>query len=260
MSTEKQITIMNQASIVPNISLKHPNVQRVIKIAEEIVSEDKILSLENLYYKAKRRLKIPRKGLRFIIQYLVNKKVLVDQSKFTRHSILEHPLRKSIYYFIKDNLGVHLSTIRNYFHSENTGTGQLLWHLDMLLKFNYIKSIKMKKYLIFLPREIDDESGIIYFLLRDELNFRIVQLLLKKKELKRSDIYKKLAESRELVYYHLNNLIDDKLIKIKEDKYVYINPKKVLFCVPIYSMKFYEDTQDALEFRDGKKMSDKTQE
>jgi predicted transcriptional regulator len=219
---------MNQVSIISNISLKHPNVQKVIEIAEEIVSEDKILSLENLYYKARRKLKIPRKGLKFIIQYLVNKKVLVDQSKFTRRSILEHPLREAIYYFIKENLGVHLSTIRNHFQSENTGTGQLLWHLDMLLKFNHIKSIKMKKYLIFLPRDIDDESGIIYFLLRDDLNFRIVQLLLEKKELKRSNVYKELAESRELVYYHLNNLIDDKLIKLKEDKYIYISPNKIL--------------------------------
>ncbi len=219
---------MNQVSVISNISLKHPNVQGVIEIAEEIVAENRVVTLDNLYYRAKRKLKIPRRGLKSIIQYLVNKKVLVDQSRFTRNSILSHPLREEIYYFIRDNLGVHLSTIRRHFQSENTGTGQLVWHLDMLLKFNYVKSIKLKNYLLFLPKDIDDEAGIIYFFLRDDLNFRIVKLLLEKKELKRADIYKNLAESRELVYYHLNNLIDDKVIELKEDKFVCINPKKVL--------------------------------
>ncbi|MFX1322327.1 MAG: hypothetical protein ACFFAQ_11865 [Promethearchaeota archaeon] len=219
---------MNKVSIVSNLSLRHPNVLSVIELAEEIVAANKLLSLENLYYRARRKLKIPQKGLKVIIQYLVNKKVLVDQSHFTKYSILEHPLREAIYYFINDNIGVHLSTIRDHFQSENIGTGQLLWHIDMLLKFNYVKSIKLKKYLLFLPIDIDDEVGIIYFVLRDELNFRIVKLLLEKKELKRSNIYKDLAESRELVYYHLNNLIDDKLIELKEDKIVSINPRKVL--------------------------------
>ena len=169
---------MNHVSIISILSLKHPNVQRVIEIAEEIVAENKIVTLDNIYYRAKRRLKIPRRGLKSIIQYLVNKKVLVDQSRFTRNSILAHSLRKTIYYFIKDNLGVHLSPIRKYFQSNNTGTGQLLWHLDMLLKFNYIKTIKLKNHLLFLPIDIDDEAGIIYFFLRDNLNFKIVKLLI----------------------------------------------------------------------------------
>ena len=223
---------MSKVSIISNLSLKHPNVQRVIEIAEEIVAENKKVTLDKLYYKAKRRLKIPRRGLKSIIQYLVNKKVLVDQSRFTRNSILAHPFRKTIYYFIKSNLGAHLSTIRKYFQSDNTnlntGTGQLLWHLDMLLKFNYVKTIKLKNYLLFLPLDIDDEAGIIYFFLRDDLNLRIIKLLIEKKEIKRVDISKNLAESRELVYYHLNNLIDHSLIDLNEDKFVYINPEKGL--------------------------------
>ena len=223
---------MSQVSIISHLSLKHPNVQRVIEIAEEIVAEHKKVTLDNLYYRAKRRLKIPRRGLKSIIQYLVNKKVLVDQSRFTRNSILAHPFRKTIYYFIKSNLGAHLSTIRKYFQSDitnlNTGTGQLLWHLDMLLKFNYVKTIKLKNYLLFLPLDIDDEAGIIYFFLRDDLNLRIIKLLIEKKEIKRVDISKNLTESRELVYYHLNNLIDHSLIDLNEHKFVYINPEKGL--------------------------------
>ncbi|MFX1501032.1 MAG: hypothetical protein ACFFDH_08730 [Promethearchaeota archaeon] len=219
---------MQPVSTISNLSLKHPSVQRVIEIAEEIVEENKKLTIDNLYYRAKRILRIPRKGLKAIIQYLVNKKIIVNQSRFTKKSILAHPLREAIYSFIKDNLGVHLSTIRKNFQSENIGTGQLLWHLKMLLKFNYVKSIKLKNYLLFLPIEIDDEIGIINFFLRNDLNFRIVKLLLGKKEFKRTEIYKNLAESRELVYYHLNNLIEHNLIELMENKSAYINPKKVL--------------------------------
>jgi len=98
----------------------------------------------------------------------------------------------------------------------------------MLLKFNYVKTIKLKNYLLFLPLDIDDEAGIIYFFLRDDLNLRIIKLLIEKKQIKRVDISKNLAESRELVYYHLNNLLDHSLIDLNEDKFVYINPEKGL--------------------------------
>ena len=56
--------------------------------------------------------------------------------------------------------------------------GQLLWHLEMLMKFNYIKKIKVGNYTIFLPIEMDTELGTINFLLQDKINRKIVGLLI----------------------------------------------------------------------------------
>ena len=62
--------------------MEHPNVQEVIRIAEDIMSQNQILNLENLYQVAKRSLKLPRNGLLSIIQFLINKKILIEGTKF----------------------------------------------------------------------------------------------------------------------------------------------------------------------------------
>jgi len=88
----------------------------------------------------------------------------------------------------------------------------------MLIKFNYIKKIKIKNYTVFLPYEIDDEIGLIYFILRDEIYLKIIQLLISNEKLKRSDVHKLVYEKRETIYYRINNLIEFNVIKLSGDK------------------------------------------
>ena len=97
----------------------------------------------------------------------------------------------------------------------------------MLLKFNYIKKIKVGNYTVFIPFEMDEEVGRILFLLRDRINNRIIQLVFKEKNIERSEIYKEIEEKREDVYYRINNLIDQEIInKIADsDKEICINLK-----------------------------------
>jgi hypothetical protein len=96
-------------------------------------------------------------------------------------------------------------------------SGQLIWHLEMLIKFNYIKKIKIKNYTVFLPYEIDDEIGLIYFILRDEIYLKIISLLISNEKLKRSEVHKLVNEKRETIYYRINNLIEFNIIKLNGD-------------------------------------------
>ena len=214
------------------ISLEHPNVKRVLKIAEDIMSANKVLNIDNLYHIAKRTLKIPRKGLLSIIQFLINKKILIEGSKYSRKTVLLNRTRNKIYKFIKKHQAVHFSHIRKTIgedsSSEGASSGQLIWHLEMLIKFNYIKKLKLGNYTIFSPIELDEEPAIINFLLHDTLNKEIISLVHSKKSLKRSKIYKILEQKRETVYYHVANLIECEILtlKEKEGKDVIINPKK----------------------------------
>ncbi|MHA2290189.1 MAG: hypothetical protein ACXABG_15495 [Promethearchaeota archaeon] len=217
---------MTQTIIQTPFSLDNPNIKKVLEIAEEILQQKQVLTLDKLFSRAKRTLKIPNSGLKSIIQYLVNKKILVDQSRFTRISVMSNPVRKRLYYTIRKNIGVHLAAVKKLLqqNNPNLGVGQLLWHVDMLIKFDYIKSIKVGNYLILLPKELDDEYGRISFFLRDELNWRILKLLNSEGQLKRSEIYKVLNESRELIYYHVKNLIDYKLLLISDNSIIKIDP------------------------------------
>ena len=218
-------------TIRDSIGIEHPSVQKVIEIAKEIVRENRFLNTELLYARAKVRLKIPRKGLLSIIQLLFNRKILVEGSRFTQETVLSNTIRKRIYSFITTQIGAHFSLIRENVLSVDRHTfgspGQLIWHLGMLIKFNFIKELKVGNYTIFLPVEIDDEIGLICFLINDELNKKIVNLLLEYDTIKKAEIYKLLNEKRELVYYRINKLIEQNIIySVEEGKKLILNPDK----------------------------------
>ena len=212
---------MSNLNLALSLTLNHPSVQRVIEIAKEVINNNNVLDTELLYNLAKRRLKFPRKGLLSIIQLLINKKVLVEGSKYTKDDILNNRYRFNLYSFLTSYLGAHFSTIRKQIITDNSATlgssGQLIWHLEMLIKFNYIKKIKIKNYTVFLPYEIDDEIGLLHFVLHNEIYLKIIQLLISNDKLKKSEVHKLINEKRETIYYRINNLIEFNIIKLSGD-------------------------------------------
>ena len=233
------------------IGVDHPSVKRVLEIAEEIMRKNKILNIENLYNLAKKQLKIPRNGLLSIIQFLINKKILIEGSKFSKETVLSNYIRNGIYNYIRIHPGVHFSILRKKALPEERGSsGQLVWHLEMLLKFNYIKKIKVGNYTVFLPFDIDEEVGIILFLLRDRINYKVIHLLFKENTIIRSKIYKEIEEKREDVYYRINNLIDQDIIILSDrlDKEICINPNtKELISDILESSKLYIEKNKSIK-------------
>ena len=124
---------MSNLNLALSLTLNHPSVQSVIEIAKEVINNNNVLDTELLYNLAKRRLKFPRKGLLSIIQLLINKKVLVEGSKYTRDEVLNNRYRLNLYRFVTSYLGAHFSTIRKQIITYNSGalgsSGQLIWHL-----------------------------------------------------------------------------------------------------------------------------------
>ena len=222
---------MKNGITFPAFGLDHPMVKRVLEIAKEILNKNKVLDIESLYNLAKRRLKIPRKGLLSIIQLLINKKVLVEGSKFVRDNVLSNFYRRNIYNYIKKKGAVHFSLIKKNVMSDSKGnygsSGQLIWHLEMLLKFKFVKKTKVGNYTVFMPIEFESEIGIIIFILQDDINKKILLLLNNQDYIKKSDVYKEIYEKRENVYYRINNLIEIGFIHIIEaENVICINPNK----------------------------------
>ena len=222
---------MSNLNLALSLTLNHPSVQSVIEIAKEVINNHNVLDTDLLYRLAKRRLKFPRKGLLSIIQFLINKKVLVEGSKYTRDEVLNNKYRFHLYRFLTSYLGAHFSSIRKQIITDNRGTlgssGQLIWHLEMLIKFNYIKKIKIKNYTVFLPYEIDDEIGLLHFVLHDEIYLKIIQILISNAKLKKSEVHKLINEKRETIYYRINNLIEFNIIESSGDNNsLILNPSK----------------------------------
>jgi predicted transcriptional regulator len=209
-------------SLSSKLSLEDPTVQDVLEIAREILRDNKILDMQHLYNVALRRLDISRQFLLNIIQYLFNKRILVEGSRYSRQSVLLNPYRKTIYELIQSKIGVHFSSIRESLtSSKDTGgslsSGQLIWHLEMLIKFKLVKKVKLGNYSIFMLASIDEQEGILHFLMNDDINRKIIHLLAKKSKVKRNEMYKEISERREDVYYRINNLKTHEIIILDED-------------------------------------------
>ncbi len=231
-STENPQSNDNTGSRIGPIGLENPLVQQTLQVAEEIIGNNKVLSAEYLYKLAKRRLKAPRKELMGIIQWLLKKRILLEGSKLTRQLVLSNQFRSAIYEFIKGHLGVNFCLIKQEVGPSTTGSvrspGQLIWHLQMLIKYEFVKRIKYKNYSIFTPADIEPEMGVLVFLLRDEINRKIVELLLEHNSIKRAEVFKEVNEGRELIYYRINSLIDSELLSNvdAEEKEIQLNPLK----------------------------------
>jgi predicted transcriptional regulator len=229
----KDWDIMKESVIDSPLSLENPNVQRVIEVAKDILSQNKILTIERLFNISKKELNIPQPGLFSIIQFLIKNHVLIDGSKFSRKSVLDNYLRKNILEYIQLNGCAHFSLLRREVVSERDGklgsSGQLIWHLKMLMKFNYIKKIKVGNYTVFLPIEMEVELGKTTFLMRDKINRKILDLLTAQNSVRINEIFKKIDEDRGKVNYRIKNLINYEILCFKEDsdKEVYINPDKL---------------------------------
>ncbi|MFW9820653.1 MAG: hypothetical protein ACFFE5_13670 [Candidatus Thorarchaeota archaeon] len=231
---------MSHEILAPSLGIDHPTVKGVIKIANVILHEGRVLNIDYLYRRAKRELKIPREGLLTIIQYLVNKKIIINGSKFTKDTILDNDVRNLIYRFIQKNIGLHFSAIKRHLMTilkdSQIGVGQLIWHLEMLLKFNLIKSFTLSNHTIFISSETDDLIAKIYYLARHIIRNKIFRHLIEKERTTRPVISEEINENREKVYYHIKILTEYSCI-LCHDKEIFLNPKyKILIVKVIQSL------------------------
>lgn len=213
------------------LELNHPSVKKVINIALELSKEHKLINTELLYNRAKKELKIPKVGLKTIIQMLLNKKVLVDGSRFIKMTVLKNKTRDTIYWLINTHIGAHFSFLKaklSQIKKKEIGVGHLNWHLEKLIKFNLIRKVKVMNYTIFLPVMMSDEEGTLYFILRDKINKEIIEFLIENEPIFKSDLYKEYNAKRGKIYYRIKKLIEMKIISsfFNDEKYLSLNSEK----------------------------------
>jgi len=204
---------MKLKEVEDQLTLEHPNVQKIIEIAKELLKQNKVLKLKKLYNLALRSLDLSTGEILEIIQFLNNKKVLLDGSKLTRDTILLNLYRKKIYSVIQKFNGASFSFLREKVFTDRSGSaGQLIWHLKMLLKFKYIKKIKVGNYSLFLPINTEDDFGKLCFFMKDDLYSNIIKLFLIKEKFKKPDVYKEINFKRENVNYRLKILMENNIL------------------------------------------------
>ena len=115
---------------------------------------------------AKGSINININGIKKILISLLDKKLIVEGSKFTKNDVLLNTKRKKIYNFILRNPGMYSNQI-----VKNTEINNFLvfWHLEILLKFNFIKSEKINGHMVYFDPNIGfEEVRKIYYLSKEK--------------------------------------------------------------------------------------------
>ncbi len=196
------------------LEIQSPDIQRILSIAEEMINKNSYLNIKLLEKAVRKELGLHRKDIIEKIEFLLNKKLLIEGSKYTKKTVLNNRLRRKIYYCIIASKGISFSSLKNKIFSKKKGsTGHFIWHIGMLLKFKLINKIKIGNSSFFIPIGMNEELAKLSFFCKDKITKKIISLIISANKIKRSEIYKIIGENRHNVYYRLNILLENEIIR-----------------------------------------------
>ena len=138
----------------------------ILDIVHDYLNKNRQFTFEEIlpYINSRIRLSsinISNEGVRKILISLTNKKLIVEGSKLIKGEILNNEKRKEIYEFIIKNPGTYFNKI---LHELNYGNHIVVWHLSMLLKFDFISKKILENHEIYYDAttEIEDISSTYY--------------------------------------------------------------------------------------------------
>ncbi|MHA2010086.1 MAG: hypothetical protein ACW980_22450 [Promethearchaeota archaeon] len=200
----------------------------VFNAIQDYLNKNKILEKNDVInhiksYFTNASININTEGIIKHIESLIKKKRIVEGSKLTKDVVLNNQKRKRVYNYITENPGTYFNKIvkglKMSYHV-------VYWHLDILLKFDFIKKTKVENQELFFSSKlgIDDvrksyltkikekSKKILDYLRKDELGTTQLRLAtalqMNPKTIKK---YLRLLEEF--------NLIEKKKVSLKEILY-----------------------------------------
>ncbi len=123
----------------------------VLNVIQEYLNKNRIFNMKKILPFITARFKmasinINNRGIEEILKILVNKKLIVEGSKLYRDDLLMNKKRNLIYEFIVKNPGTYFNRIIKVLNLSNH---VVIWHLEILLKFEYIKKQNIENHDIY---------------------------------------------------------------------------------------------------------------
>ncbi len=123
----------------------------VINVVQEYLNKNRYFNMKKVLPFIHARFKmasinINNRGIEEILKSLVKKKIIVEGSKLLREDIFVNKKRYLIYVFMLKNTGIYFTRIvseLNIYHHV------VIWHLEMLMKFEFIKKQKIENHNIY---------------------------------------------------------------------------------------------------------------
>ena len=146
--------------------------QIVMELVREYIEEHQFFDFNSIIpfissRFAKDSTNISIQGIKSILRSLVKNNHIVDGSSLTRDSVLLNENRKVIYDYISRNPGEYFFKIVKKTKLNNT---VILWHLNVLLKFNLIKKVNIEgQEVYFKTDKVKEIDEIVYFIKRERI-------------------------------------------------------------------------------------------
>jgi len=185
------------------------NEQTVLIIINEYLNKNRYFSASEIipYISsrfAKSGVNININGIRTILKSLVEKGLIVEGSKLTRNEILSNFNRKKIYEYIQKNPGIIFNRIVT---NLNLTIPVVEWHLNILMKFNYIIKEKIDNSVVYFDLNIKPEDRMTKYLISKGKSKQIINLLAVNQEgMTKNQISKKLNMHATTVTKYLDKL------------------------------------------------------
>jgi predicted transcriptional regulator len=157
--------------------LEHENL--ILSIVQEYLNQNKFFNMKKVIYFVDTKLKAASVDLNFraiekILNSLVKKKLILEGTKLSRSDILENETRKKIYEFIIKNPGAYFNRIVSELEINKA---VVVWHIEMLEKFAFIKKEKIENHEIFFEVNFNVKNKKFRFLTTKEKTREIIAYL-----------------------------------------------------------------------------------
>ncbi|NHJ21234.1 MAG: hypothetical protein EAX91_09840 [Candidatus Lokiarchaeota archaeon] len=153
----------------------------ILEIVHDYLDKNRQFTFEEIIpyiiYRARLdSLNFNREGIEAILKSLTKKKFLVEGSKLAKSDVLENQKRKKIYEYIVDNPGTYFNRIVNELNYSNH---VVVWHLNMLLKFDFIHKEVLDKHEVYFDATKGFDNIISKYFISKEKSREIIKFLKK---------------------------------------------------------------------------------
>ncbi|MBN1799856.1 MAG: hypothetical protein JW891_00020 [Candidatus Lokiarchaeota archaeon] len=184
----------------------------VLKVIQDYLDNNRALNLEKVipYIRnilSKKKININSNGIKLIIKNLVEQRHIIQGSKLTRDDVLNNENRRNTYETIKNNPGCYFNFLRKRLNLSNH---IIAWHLNILMKFEYIKKASLDNHDIFFSTEVKSKDYEKLYLLSKKKCKRMLSFM---KDFD-DGITKTMVSTNLGIHYNIVSKYFEKLLKV----------------------------------------------
>ncbi|NVM36170.1 MAG: hypothetical protein HWN81_11290 [Candidatus Lokiarchaeota archaeon] len=156
---------------------------RIFELIQEYLNDNRVFNKEKaaMYIKSRNRVNgtLNYNGIKFVIDSLIKKNILLESSKLTRRTVLLNSNRKKLFDLIKQNPGIYKYKLANKL---NVCPFVIKWHLSMLIKFQLIREQKLNNQIGYFEFSSSPETDDLFHTISREKCKMIINYLKKNKK------------------------------------------------------------------------------